>query len=201
GLLAEDVLARTGGRDHVLRVQVRRRRHDDEVHIVARAEGRGIDVGTRSELGGERLGLGGRRGGDRGEPHAGEAGAGAGMRRSGEAGPDDPDAHRHGAHRLARAVGQAVRPISKVAVYPSPDLAGARVSLPPLPWKMPSPSFRSRPEPPFCEYGAWAKIWSFSDSSKKSWDVKSETCPFVAVLRILKWMCTARPWYQPGQIV
>ena len=116
GLLAEHLLARVRRGDHVLRVQVRRRRHDDEVHILARAQRRGIGLRPRAELHGERLGFGGGRGGDGGEPHAGKAGAGAGMRRSGETGPDDPDAQRHGAHRLARAVGQAVRPMSKVAV-------------------------------------------------------------------------------------
>ena len=54
--------------------------------------------------------------------------------------------------------------------------------------------FRVIPCVPFCEYGACAKTCVLIASSKKSCDVNS----LEDVGRILKWMWTARPWYQPG---
>ena len=54
---------------------------------------------------------------------------------------------------------------------------------------------------PFVLYGACVNTLSESASSKNSCEVNSCIAPAEFLARILKWMCTARPRYQPGYTV
>ena len=51
---------------------------------------------------------------------------------------------------------------------------------------------------PFAAYTPVAKTWALKASSKNSCEVNSRPLAASASVRILKWMWTARPWYQPG---
>src|SRR5262249_12713750 len=89
-----------------------------------------------------------------------------------------------------RRVTQKRMPMSNVDAYPLPSFLTSSVSWL-LDWrKVSSCEFRVRLP---LLYGEEAYTWLVKESSKNSCDVNSWP-----PLRILKWMWTARPWYEPG---